>query len=171
MGLGISIKDEKKEEDPKKDITKWPREVLEDRYKKKQKFYMIGLIIVAAMFMYQMIGNINTQSDLSDAQSALKTCVSDTIKACDFINNSTILSSTKSDLVQGVTDFFKWITQINQPYFYKIMILLGILYLVQIIFACVTDIVEVALLVFVLIKRIVLWIWNKIVSIPDNGKT
>ena len=158
MGLGISIKeDEKSIKDASKDITKWSREVLEAKYKKRQKFFKIFTImffVLVGLTIWQQVQMFEAQNDLSSAESALYACQVDVMKNC------TITESPKSDLVEGVKGFFTWAVQLDQPYFYKLMIFLGILYLIQIVFACVTDIVEVFLLIFVLVKRIFMWIFR-----------
>jgi hypothetical protein len=173
MSLGISIKeDEKKEKDNHKDISLWPREVLEKRYtsqKKISKYITIGFIIIAAMLVWQIKTNLdtqnelyNTQDELYNTQDALNTCVSDTLKMCPETNGTS--GAYCNPMTEPVLLFFKWAVNINEPWFYKIMILLGILYLVQIIFAVAMDIVEVVLLIFVAIKRLVVWLYRLIKS-------
>jgi hypothetical protein len=166
MSLDISIKDDKEKElDPKKDITKWAREVLEKKYKSQRKlikYMLIGMIAILAMFAWQMNSYWGVQNDLYSTESALDVCTSDIAKNCSLYANSSGESSTQNALVSSVTSFFQWIVHLEQPYFFRLMILLGILYLVQIILACAMDIVEVVLLISVAIKRLVVWLYRLI---------
>jgi hypothetical protein len=169
MRLDISIKDdEEKELDPKKDITKWAREVLEKKYKSQKKlvkYMLIAMVIILAIFAWQMNNYWGVQNDLYSTESALGVCTSDIAKNCSLYANSSGESSTQNALVSSVTSFFQWIVHLDQPYFFRLMILLGILYLIQIILACAMDIVEVVLLIFVVIKRLVVWLYHL------NGKS
>jgi len=162
MSLGISVKE--KELDPRKDITKWPREFLEKKYnshKRFTKFAFIAIAILGIVLLWQTIKYSSVQDSLYSTEYALNVCTSDIAKNCSLYQNNSA-SSIKSPLTDTVISFFKWITNIDQPYFFKLMILLGIVYLIQIIFACAVDIVEVVLLIFVLIKRLVVWIYHLI---------
>lgn len=158
MSLGLSVKEKM---DKKIDISKLSREELEVKYHKKVKilkYVFLMFIIFSAMMLYIMLQVYEANTDLSNTKDALEICVNTAVDKCAAINNGTISTTGTSQLVTTITSFFKWITQLDQPYFFRLMILLGMLYSLQILFAVVIDIIEVILLVFVMLKKIIMWI-------------
>ena len=52
----------------------------------------------------------------------------------------------------------------------KFFIFLGIIYIIQIVFGLAFDVIEIILLMFVAIKRIIKWIYRKITGKDGRGK-
>jgi len=148
--IDISVKESKEE-----DITKISRKELEEKYRKKSKkikrqVIAFGIIIIIIIFMlWNSWTDFNTTYTSQGNES----------------NQTTKVEVATSSLVIAITNFFVWSVNINQPYFFKLMIFLGILYSFQIVISISFDFIEVFLLIFVLIKRIVMalirWILPK----------
>jgi len=162
--IDISVKEESKEED----ITKISRKDLEEKYKKQKRRINIQKTALAIIIII-IIGSIlwNSWTDYSTTHTSQGDLGNQS-------NQTTRIDAAKSSLVIAITNFFTWAVNIDQPYFFKLMIFLGILYSFQIVISISFDFMEVFLLIFVLIKRIVMalirWIFPKTSQISQTSQ-
>jgi hypothetical protein len=99
---------------------------------------------------------------------------SETIITKSFLN-STLLNGTKinetyvceeptltSGIIKVIGSFMDKLFSYPGGFWTKFFIFLGIIYIIQVIFSLAFDVIELVLLVFVAIKRLVVWIYRRI---------
>jgi hypothetical protein len=74
-------------------------------------------------------------------------------------------------ILKGITTFMNKLFEYPGGFWVKFFIFLGIIYLIQVIFSLVFDVIELVLLVFVAIKRLVVWIYRKITGKNKHEET
>lgn len=133
------------------------------KYKNRAKLFLIILIIICAYFAYfayGFVGNaLSSKNKLTDELNCQ-------IKLDTYFKNQTNISLSQfkkesceeSSFTQSINVFFDKFLRLDKPWIIKLFIFLGIVYLIQITFALVMDILEVLMLVFVIIKRIYKWV-------------
>lgn len=147
--------------------TKTKNELIEEvrKHKNRAKVALILLIILIAYLSYNFIGNsFKTKDKFTDelhCQEQLET----------YFSNQTNMSISKfkqelceeSTVTQGISFFFTKFLALEHSWFVKFLIFLGVIYLIQVLFALVIDVLEVIILVFVIIKRLYRWVrsWFK----------
>jgi len=135
-----------------------------NKYKKRANFFIFIIIILVIFILYYVGKGFFSQKD--DLMNALK-CQEQLDKY--FINqsNQSIDEFKKevcedSVITKTINSFFENFFKLDKPWIIKFLVFIGVIYLIQVMFALVLDIVEVFVLIFVIIKRIYKWIAAKL---------
>jgi hypothetical protein len=139
------------------------------KYKRRARGLLILLIIVGFVALTQIIQNMFQSSNQSGA--VVVNYLNETI-----LNNTnrTITStavcqeSLTSTIIKGITTFMDKLFESPGGFWVKFFIFMGIIYLIQVVFSLVFDVIELVLLVFVAIKRLIVWIYRKITGRDKN---
>lgn len=132
---------------------------------------MILLIIVGIVAITQIITNITQNMGTSTQSVVVRGYINETI-----LNNTNGTTSSAvcpepgitSIILKTITSFMNRLFDSPGGFWAKFFIFLGIVYLIQVIFSLVFDVIELILLVFVAIKRLVVWIYRKITGRTED---
>lgn len=126
----------------------------EQRIKKRKKgrLIIISIIIVLLFVAWQGVKQYNQLTAELDSYKSNATDKS----------GQTMVNEVSTDSYQIAKIFLTNLFSLESSFFIKFLIFLGVIYLFQITFALALDILEVALVIFVAIKRIVVWIYKKV---------
>jgi hypothetical protein len=136
------------------------------KYKKRSKAFLLIIILLVLTASYGLYKYYNKQSSLMTGE--LK-CNEELEAILQNQTNQTLAQFKEnvcddSELYKAIKEFFYAILKLDNNYFIKLLIFLGIIYLIQVGFSLLADIVEVIMLFFVLLKRIYKWIKSKFVK-------
>ena len=121
-----------------------PEEAEKRRKRKNIMLIAIGIIVAVILIGMEIVPMYIDNAKLQ-VQLANMTC-----PACDC---------STSGLVDGIESFFTTLLESNQyRWAFKFFFVLGIIYFCMILFTLAMDVIELALLVFVVIKRFIYWI-------------
>jgi hypothetical protein len=134
------------------------------KYKRKIKGLIILLIIVGIVALTQIVQNMFQSTGTSTNSVVIKSYINETIlnNTNGATNNVVCQESLTSVIIKGITTFMNKLFDSPGGFWVKFFIFLGIIYLIQVIFSLVFDVIELVLLVFVAIKRLLVWIYKKI---------
>jgi len=159
----MSIKEEKR---------RTKNELIEERrkYKKRAGIFFILLILLGIYIGWNFIKEgLSTTDKLKEemnCQLQLETYfVNQTNQSISDFKKELCEEST---ITRTINSFFDRFLQLDNSWIIKFLIFLGIVYLIQITFALVMDILEVFMLIFVIIKRIYKWIKSKVIKENDK---
>jgi len=141
------------------------------KYKRRIKALIVILIIIGTVALIQIAQNMfsNTKNDATG-----KVFVSYLNESVLNNTNGTMARTVCPDppltstIVRGITEFMNKIFEHPGGFWVKFFIFLGIIYLIQVCFSLVFDVIELILLVFVAIKRLIVWIYRKITGKDKN---
>lgn len=149
-----------------KELEKKSKAEILEAWKKNRKTAKILFILLIIMAGYCLIHL--TQDRLSTKDKLLSELNCQKQLNTYFINQTnTSISQFKKELcaessiTQTINTFFDNFLMLDKPWIIKLLVFLGVVYLIQITFALVMDIMEVIILIFVLFKRIYVWIRSK----------
>ena len=133
------------------------------KYKRRARALFIFLLIVGGVALVQIVQNMfqNVKSDPTGNlvvnyinESILnKTGTVTTVNQDDSLTHS---------ISKGISTFMDKLFSYPGSFWTKLFIFLGIVYLIQVIFSLIFDVIELILLAFVAVKRLVVWIYKKI---------
>jgi uncharacterized membrane protein len=156
----------------KSNVSKKDKEI--KKYRRRARGLLIMLIIVGAIAFIQIAQNMfqNTKSDTNGI--IVTSYLNETI--LNNTNGTRIVSSCQeptltTTIVKGITTFMNKLFEYPDGFWIKFFIFLGIIYLIQVCFSLVFDVVELILLVFVAIKRLIVWIYRKITGRNKHEET
>lgn len=144
------------------------------KYKRKSRALIVLLIIVGAIALIQITQNIFTGVKNDPAGKVVVNYLNESI--LNGTNGTTVTAVTCAEpsVTQNITKFVTtFMNKLFEPpggFWVKFFIFLGIIYLIQVIFSLVFDVVELVLLVFVAIKRLIMWIYRKITGRDKNDE-
>lgn len=121
------------------------------KYKRRAKALLIVLIIVVAILAIQIIQDMFTSFQEAIAKNYSNVSINETSTTCE---NPTF--------VDNIIAFMDRLFIYPVSFWTKFFIFLGIIYIIQIAFSLIFDVVELILLLFVAIKRLCVWIYRKI---------
>jgi hypothetical protein len=150
------------------------RELLEEtkKYKKRNRFLIFLIIIVVGYLAYNFISDgFKTKNKLVDelnCEMELET----------YFQNQTNMSTEyfkknlceESSITRTINSFFDNFLELEKPWIFKFLVFLGVIYLIQVMFALVLDVLEVFMLIFVIIKRIYKWVRSKFKKKDETEK-
>lgn len=120
------------------------------KYKRKVRGLIIILIILGVVLFVQIgqsiLQNVGKSSELNGTS---------TNTVCEE-------STLTSGIIKSINAFMDKLFSYPGGFWTKFFIFLGIIYIIQVIFSLAFDVIELVLLVFVSIKRLVVWIYRKI---------
>jgi hypothetical protein len=158
-----------------KELEKKTKEEILDEARKQRKKAGIFLVILIVLVGYMAWGYI--EGGLSTTEKFKKELTCQTQLETYFVNQTNQSISEfkrelceESTMTRTINAFFDRFLQLDKAWVIKLLIFLGVVYLIQITFALVMDLVEVMMLVFVVIKRIYKWIKSKVSKKNESGK-
>ena len=158
-----------------KELKKKTKEEILDEAKKQRKKAFIFLVILIVLGAYMIWGYI--EGGLSSTDKLKEELNCQTQLETYFVNQTNQSMSEfkkelceESTITRTINAFFDKFLQLDKAWIVKLLIFLGVLYLIQITFALVMDFVEVVMLVFVVIKRIYKWIKSKVTKKDESRK-
>jgi hypothetical protein len=156
----------------KKNTSKKDEEIR--KYKRRAKAFLILLIIIGAVLLIQFAQNF-IQGLLDSKNSANYAIVNKSDLNATYWNvNSTNQTQTQvcevPTLSKQIVSFMDRLFLYPSSFWTKFFIFLGIIYIIQIVFSLVFDIIELILLAFVAIKRFIKWIYRKITRKDSKGE-
>ena len=158
-----------------KELSKKTKVEILDEAKKQRK--RAGLFFILILFLVGYIGWNYLQDGLSTTDKFKEEMKCQTQLETYFVNqtNQSISEFKKelceeSTITQTVNAFFDRFLRLDKAWVLKLLIFLGIVYLIQVIFVLAMDLVEVIMLVFVIFKRLYKWIKSKLNKKNEPGK-
>lgn len=144
-------------------------EIKREKRKRRNKFIAMGIVILAVLAyaivdIYQ--NEFTTKRDLNLCQKELKICTEAIVEtANNHFANYNYTAPPPDTITQITTTILTSINKIfESPYSlpFKVLIFLGVIYLIQVTFSLALDIVDVVILIFVIIRKIIKFVYSKI---------
>lgn len=145
---------------------------LKKSYKRQKRLFVI-FIVVIILLGFGYAKNTFFRSTIGVPDDSNYTDIRVITMSYNQTCNQTIsipIKSETGEITQGVINFFRDFVSMPFSFWTKLLILLGFLYLMQIIFAGVFDIVQLALLTGVGIWRMGKWVNRKLFSQSKNER-
>ena len=137
------------------------------KYKRRAKAFLILLIIIGAALIIQIGGDI--------VEKFQEATIVDNVN--NFYNETNINQTggnqtfcVEPTLSKQIIFFMDKLFLYPSSFWTKFFIFLGIIYIIQIVFGLAFDVIEIILLMFVAIKRIIKWIYRKITGKDGRGQ-
>jgi hypothetical protein len=154
----------------KKRQTKKDLEII--KYRRKNKALIILLIIVGTVALIQITQNMFSSVKNDATGKIMVNYINESI--LNGTNQSMSLSCPEptmtASITKGITTFMNKLFDSRGGFWVKFFIFLGIVYLIQVIFSLAFDVIELILLIFVAIKRLIMWIYRKITGKSKNDE-
>lgn len=140
-----------------KNGSKKDKEIKKYKRSNRRLYILLGIVTIFALLQVgqNMFQEMNGDEDENVNYIFNETNGNETIQICKeptLINN----------IVKFTTSFMTNLFEYPGSFWTKFFIFLGIVYLIQVVFSLAFDVIELILLVFVVIKRLILWIYKKI---------
>jgi type IV secretory pathway VirB6-like protein len=136
-----------------------------EKYKRRVKVLIMISVILGVFLLVQISQNI-----LKDIKKSSTMVITKSVVNTSLLNGSGWDGGGErcpeppltSSITKLITIFFNKIFESPGGFWVKFFIFLGIIYIVQVVFSLTFDVIELILLVFVTIKRLIMWIYYKI---------
>ena len=128
------------------------------KYKRRSKGIFILLLIVGAACLMMILQNTLTQTN----SSVIKQSTSYINKTNSSTGQIETVKCENPSWVDNILSFIDRLFSYPTSFWTKLFIFLGVIYVIQIAISLTFDVVELILLVFVAIKRFVVWSYKKI---------
>lgn len=131
------------------------------KYKRRSRALLTLLIIVFVVLIVQLAQNmfqsVKTDQTTSIVKNYLNQSDNETISTANCPPTGIVF-----DIEKAIDTFMDKIFIYPGGFWLKFFIFLGIIYLIQVMFSLVFDVIELILLTFVAIKRLIVWIYRKL---------
>jgi len=141
------------------------------KYRRRSKNLLLIIIILGGVVITQMGQDIFQKWTETTSSNSVRNQINN-IKI--NVTNKTIINQEGGDaslsISKGIIFIMERIFTYPGGFWTKFFIFLGIIYLIQVMFSLIFDVIELILLVFVAVKRLIVWIYRKITGKDKRDK-
>lgn len=128
------------------------------KYRRRSKSLFLVVLILGAICLVMILQSAFTQTN----GSVIKQSTSYINKTNSSTGEIEVIKCENPSLVDNILSFMDRLFSYPTSFWTKLFIFLGIVYVVQVAISLTFDVIELMLLVFVAIKRLLVWIYRKI---------
>lgn len=145
------------------------------KYKRRAKSFLVLLLIIGAVLIIQVGGDfVKKFQEVAVVDNNDNNCNNNNFynqtgnQTKNQIGNQTFC--VEPTFAKQIIFFMDKLFLYPSSFWTKFFIFLGIIYITQIVFGLAFDVIEIILLMFVAIKRIIKWIYRKITGKDGRGQ-
>jgi len=138
-------------------------ELQEERNKFKKRF-IFALILIAFLVIKVSIMHFSDIKQENNISSFNKSEINKTFNQTNQVDKK----GTSEKIANSISGFIEGVLELKYPFVIKLFIVLGVIYLIQVMFSITGDLIQMILASFIATKRGIKWIIKKIKGDKEN---